>query len=54
MKINEPASQEFVAMTSFAPLRSVLLTLLCTFGFLLVLAAPAVSGLENEVPVVLV
>ncbi len=32
-------------MSSFAPLRSVLLTLLCTFGFLLVLAAPAVSGL---------
>jgi membrane-anchored protein YejM (alkaline phosphatase superfamily) len=27
-----------------APLRSVLLTLLCTFGFLLVLAAPALTG----------
>ncbi len=32
-------------MPLLAPLRSVLLTLLCTFGFLLVLAAPAVSGL---------
>ncbi len=31
-------------MPVLAPLRSVLLTLLCTFGFLLVLAAPAVSG----------
>ena len=32
-------------MPSLAPLRSVLLTLLCTLGFLLVLAAPAVSGI---------
>jgi membrane-anchored protein YejM (alkaline phosphatase superfamily) len=31
-------------MPVIAPLRSVLLTLLCTFGFLLVLAAPAVTG----------
>ncbi len=31
-------------MSSALPLRSVLLTLLCTFGVLLVLAAPAVTG----------